>query len=572
MSGYRPSRDRTTMQRRQWWIFVLLTALSCSCSRKSDDSSKRSRNDEVARKLATLGYLGSVPVVPDEAREGVTLLVPDKVFPGVNVTCNLDSTSCYIFSMTGEILHSIDSTETKAGFLEPYDEHQFIYLTRQAEMGLVSWTGEPSWRSDGVDISFHHDFLANSDGTIYALYAQERWVEHKGTRIPIFDNGVALIQPDGRYEKVVSFFDKIGDHVPEWRLNTLAEAMQAKTLAKAEHGWSHKSAQYASANNATDIFHANAVTRAVVDTAKWKKGALIVSARYVDGVFVFDEQGRELQWSYEGGVEGPHAVESLDNGHILLYDNGMYRGYSRVIEIDPTTDNIVHEYRSEEPLFYSAFMGSAQALPNGNLLIAESSTGRDFEVTRAGEMVWEYWHSVNEAHKTRYIQYRTWRVTGDNNSVKALNELNDKHYGENGVSRNLAVIKRRITTTKAAWRAFLEGSAGSSHIAVNFFVADDQIKFSASALGLPVGAHEYRIVVTSGPCAHGPESASGNAGEARILADFGDVLITAQSGTTLFTGAVKLDAVPGGLDAFRGHFLSMKDSSGRSVACGAIGT
>ena len=35
-------------------------------------------------------------------------------------------------------------------------------------------------------------------------------------------------------------------------------------------------------------------------------------------------------------------------------------------------------------------MGSAQRLPNGNTLIAESSFGRFFEVTTEGEIVWEY--------------------------------------------------------------------------------------------------------------------------------------------------------------------------------------
>ena len=34
--------------------------------------------------------------------------------------------------------------------------------------------------------------------------------------------------------------------------------------------------------------------------------------------------------------------------------------------------------------------GYAQRLPNGNTLITESSFGRFFEVTKEGEIVWEY--------------------------------------------------------------------------------------------------------------------------------------------------------------------------------------
>ena len=35
-------------------------------------------------------------------------------------------------------------------------------------------------------------------------------------------------------------------------------------------------------------------------------------------------------------------------------------------------------------------MGNAQPLPNGNTLINEASFGRFFEVTREGQIVWEY--------------------------------------------------------------------------------------------------------------------------------------------------------------------------------------
>ena len=39
-------------------------------------------------------------------------------------------------------------------------------------------------------------------------------------------------------------------------------------------------------------------------------------------------------------------------------------------------------------------MSSAERLPNGNTLITESDKGRAFEVTHAGEVVWEFWNPV----------------------------------------------------------------------------------------------------------------------------------------------------------------------------------
>jgi hypothetical protein len=75
------------------------------------------------------------------------------------------------------------------------------------------------------------------------------------------------------------------------------------------------------------------------------------------------------------------------------------RDYSRVLEIDPISLEIVWQYTPAEagfliPLdasrFYSPFVSSAQRLPNGNTLITEGSDGRIFEVTRNHELVWEY--------------------------------------------------------------------------------------------------------------------------------------------------------------------------------------
>lgn len=51
---------------------------------------------------------------------------------------------------------------------------------------------------------------------------------------------------------------------------------------------------------------------------------------------------------------------------------------------------------TDPPAFFSAFISGAQRLPNGNTLICEGAEGRVFEVTRAGEIVWD-WRNPFEA-------------------------------------------------------------------------------------------------------------------------------------------------------------------------------
>ncbi|MCD6236963.1 MAG: aryl-sulfate sulfotransferase [Thermoplasmata archaeon] len=127
------------------------------------------------------------------------------------------------------------------------------------------------------------------------------------------------------------------------------------------------------------------------------------------------EEGRKI-----GRIIGPHSAHMIPEGlpgagNILIFDNGGLSGYglfgmpnqrrpySRVIEINPVTLDIVWEYK--HPLgfkfipsgkmhkFLSATMGNAQRLPNGNTLICEGRSKRVFEVNSKGEIVWELtWH------------------------------------------------------------------------------------------------------------------------------------------------------------------------------------
>ncbi len=111
-----------------------------------------------------------------------------------------------------------------------------------------------------------------------------------------------------------------------------------------------------------------------------------------------------------GQISGQHDVQMIPEGlvgagNIMMFDNQGGAGYppaplnalagSRVIEIDPVTKQVVWQYDGASShmagtSFYSGFISSARRLPNGNTLIDEGINGRIFQVTRTGEIVWEY--------------------------------------------------------------------------------------------------------------------------------------------------------------------------------------
>ncbi|MEE1782135.1 aryl-sulfate sulfotransferase [Streptomyces sp. SP17BM10] len=126
-------------------------------------------------------------------------------------------------------------------------------------------------------------------------------------------------------------------------------------------------------------------------------GSVLVGFRSASTAVVIDRATGAVTWRLGPDVLAQqHHPHELDNGNILVFDNGSYREgtsvpYSRVLEVDRASRSIVWEYRDDPPQnFYSPYMSNAQRLPNGNTLIAEGSFGRVFEVTAEGEVVWEY--------------------------------------------------------------------------------------------------------------------------------------------------------------------------------------
>ena len=98
-------------------------------------------------------------------------------------------------------------------------------------------------------------------------------------------------------------------------------------------------------------------------------------------------------------------------GNILIFNNGLDRGYSSVEEIVPPVNasgdyaiaqggtygpaNPIWTYTApNETEFFSSEISGAHRLPNGNTLICAGVLGTFFEVTPAGKTVWKYVNPV----------------------------------------------------------------------------------------------------------------------------------------------------------------------------------
>jgi len=165
---------------------------------------------------------------------------------------------------------------------------------------------------------------------------------------------------------------------------------RAEELARSfSFDWAH--------NNTCQVIEENEAAR---KSDAFRPGNIVFSYRTLDIIGVIDRESGKIVWAWGPGVlDGQHKPHMLPNGRILVFDNGTRRGWSRVIEVDPLSGKTVWEYRgSPKESFFSPFISGAQRLPNGNVLICEGGpahdtwggTARLFEITREGNIVWEF--------------------------------------------------------------------------------------------------------------------------------------------------------------------------------------
>jgi hypothetical protein len=154
-------------------------------------------------------------------------------------------------------------------------------------------------------------------------------------------------------------------------------------------------------------------------------GNLLVSFRNISTIIKIGRTTGRVVWKLGApSLSGQHAPTPLLNGNILIFDNGPHRldrvfPFSRVIEVNPATNEIVWKYQEAfPPSFYSDRISNAQRLPNGNTLINEGQFGRLFEVTPESEVVWEYVNpffgpvSAAPARQSNNV-FRAYRYTED---------------------------------------------------------------------------------------------------------------------------------------------------------------
>lgn len=321
----------------------------------------------------------------------------------------------------------------------------------QLDVVQVGWDGEILWRFDRHEwiedpgskprwcARQHHDYQREGCPVGYFVPGMDPLVDGGRTIVLVHDDITAPAISD--VPLVDDTFVEVGwDGEVLWRWRAHEHVDELGFDADAREVLRVEPNVRPAGEGRGDWLHINSLS--VLGPNKWFDAGderfhpdnLIWSAREANIVAITDKTSGRVAWRlgprYDGsdaeralgwiiGQHHPHLIPRglPGEGNVLVFDNGgwagygaphpgapsglrtLQRDYSRVLEIDPTTLEIVWQYTAREAgflmpfdgsRFYSPFVSSAQRLPNGNTLIVEGSDGRIFEVTADHQLVWEY--------------------------------------------------------------------------------------------------------------------------------------------------------------------------------------
>ena len=314
-------------------------------------------------------------------RLGIVTHNPERAYQGYTLFAPLSGQAVYLVDMDGAVVHRWEMPYRPASYGYLLEDGHLLYggVTGKSPVTLggrggivmeVDWEGNLFWQYE--ESTQHHDFCRLPNNNTMVL-AWEPVPDDLRGRIA---GGVPGTEHEqGIWGDVFREVTPEGVVVWEWHSHEHLDPERDPICPlEPRDEWGHA--------NACNVL---------------PDGNLLTSFRRLNTVAIVDRVSGAFLWKWGRQDLGhQHDPTMLENGNVLLFDNGWHSPLSpsagsRVLEVDPRTDQTVWCYRTRPPwAFFSSFLSGAQRLPNGNTLVCAGMTGRLFEVTTEGEVVWEY--------------------------------------------------------------------------------------------------------------------------------------------------------------------------------------
>ncbi len=324
----------------------------------------------------------------DLGKSGVVRHDRTAVYPGVNLYNSRRRNEAYLMEMQGDILHtwSCDFGEEKGWQTTAVTPQGDLYfIVKQKMLGKLTWDSRLLWKAE---LPFHHWITMADNGDLFTLAYNPAMITYKGRQMPILDDAITILSPEGHIKKRISIYKLFRKWIRPQSLDMILLYVTIRKSKGFDNFDIRESTVY-------DLFHTNTIRIIRQDIpGVCRRGDLLVSMRNLDLIAIISTETGEVVWAWgQGEIENQHAPVITPQGHILVFDNGNRRGWSRILKIDPATNGILWTYEGvPREDFYSDWGGANQPLPNGNILITDSNSGRVFELTPGGNIAWDFFN------------------------------------------------------------------------------------------------------------------------------------------------------------------------------------
>ena len=399
-------------------ISLVLALGACDRSKPGTHASSSAVDADTASKLAALGYVEWVQGKDDLSRVGVVNHDPHAA-SGLTLYKSRPAPAAHLIDLDGNVVHTwkeprleITDWESLVAFfyqrggsvcwdhIELLPDGALLGIVKYRDLEKIDWSSKLLWRTR---IPAHHDIDVAPDGRILTLTQRMGKLATGDGSVSIVDNGIAILSPDGKLLREISLASLVGRRVPRKRIDAIRAAAKSGKLSGT------------AMLNLRDVFHSNAIELLQRDVPSLgKAGQVLLSVRELDLVAIVDLDREEIVWEWgPGEIQRQHHPSILPDGHIVLFDNGVFRHYSRIVEMDPASRQVVWEYRGSPPkAFFSRRRGGVQWLPGDHFLVTYSSRGRAFEIDRKGKVLWEFLNpDIDPLEHQRGAIYRVERLT-----------------------------------------------------------------------------------------------------------------------------------------------------------------
>jgi hypothetical protein len=388
-----------------------------------------------------------------------------------------NSKNTYLINMNNSIYHSW--THTKSGGYSVYmNQDGSIYRSAvsssssfngggaEGVVQKISWSGSVLWEFTYSTTSYrsHHDICPLPSGNVLLIAWESKTasqcvqagLNHNGSLWP---DHIVEVQPVGTTSGLIVWEWHFWDHL-----------IQDYDATKSNYGVVANHPELldinVGSNSSGDWMHCNAISYNSI------RDEIVICSHNIDELYVIDHstttaqaathtggnKGKGGDFLYRWGCPSNYRVTSSPKvfdvvhcavwipvgcpgaGNIMAFNNRETQGTSMVVELVPPYDSLGNyvyvsgnAYGPSSPTwsytasgFYSNHLGGCQRLPNGNTLIAESTSGYMFEVNSAGTVQWSY---NRGGEIVRALRYPYSYLTGieENNTIANKYELSQNY-------------------------------------------------------------------------------------------------------------------------------------------------